>query len=419
MSAFTSLSVTGQALFGLWALLLCLANIASAILASVKKRFRLTVLALLFLAPAYFAWQVIFDLSLFRGTDRAAAISKMLGEVPAALWLGVFAVFTCAAVLLFRYNVRYDKAFITPGAIKLFLDRMPCGVCCWRDNGRVLLANICMNRLCAAYTGSQLLNGNAFHDAVKDGIVSIEGKVWRISCRDFLSEGERLHEMIASDITAEYARTQTLEKDNAELLRLNRELGEYYRSIDEAVRRQEILQAKVNIHDEMNRLMLSTTAASSEDTATLDRFFALWEQNALLLCMEAEEAADTRAAEDMEKLASTLQVRIIWQEAMPNLLSDKQRALFFSAAREAVVNAVKHAGAKTVTISFEKTEERLICRFINDGTVPNVPIHFTGGLANLALLAGRQGASVSASGEGKFTLSLCFPMVADQNQPIG
>ena len=219
--------------------------------------------------------------------------------------------------------------------------------------------------------------------------------------------------MIGSDITAEYAKTKALERDKTELSLLNQELQEYYRSIDDVVRRQEILQARVNIHDEMNRLMLSTMAASGEDPAALDRIFSLWEQNALLLGKEAEE---TKEKDDsLAQLAAALDIRLIWLGTLSQTLSGPQRSLFYSAAQEAIVNAAKHAGAKIMTISFDESEGRRYCRFTNDGAVPKDPGRFTGGLANLSLLAGKQGASVSASCEKGFTLSLCFPKNSEKH----
>ena len=409
MIPFAALSAFPRALFALWALLLCLTNVGSAILAAVKRRFRLTVLALLLFAPAYMLWQILFDLSLAGRVEAVAGISLTLGGLAWLYWLAVFAVLELAAAWLLGYNIRYDRNFITPGTIKQYLDKIPCGVCCWRDNGRVLLSNVCMNRLCLSLTGSPLLNGNHFRDAVADGILNVDGRVWRFSCRDISFDGERLCEMIASDITTEYAKTQALTQDKAELSSLNRKLRDYYHSIDDAVRRQEILQAKVNIHDEMNRLMLSTAAAQSEDTAALDGIFSLWEQNALLLCMEAEKNADTKAVGGLEKLAEALKIRLIWQETLPASLSEKQRGLLFSAAQEAIANAAKHAGAKTVTVSFSETETALCCHFTNDGKVPAEDVAFAGGLANLSLLAEKQGAAVSVRTGALFTLTLTFP----------
>ena len=411
MISFNMLTPFARSLFALWALLLGLADIVSAVLALVNKRYRFTAASLVLFTPVYFLWQVIFDFSLFGKNEAASGSTSALCEMPLPFWLLAFVLLTVPGVLLLIYNVRYDKNFITPGSIKLFLDGLPCGICCWRENGRVLFSNVSMNILCAALTGNPLLNGNRFREAVKGDILTVDGQVWRFSCRDIVLDGEKLIEMVASDITAEYAKTEALEKDKADLALLNRKLKEYYLSMDDAVRRQEILQAKVNIHDEMNRLMLSTMAAGTADTAELDRIFTLWEQNALILCMEA----DGEGGDSLEELAAALKLELCRQDDIPEALSEKQRGLFFSAAKEAMVNAVKHAGAKTLAIGFEETEDRIFCRFTNDGAVPVNAVHFSGGLKNIALIAKKQGATVSAESDKSFTLTLCFP----KNQPIG
>ena len=224
MISFATLAVLPRALFALWALLLCLVNIGSGVLAVLRKRYRYTAAALLLFAPAYLLWQVIFDIALFGGTAQLTAVSAAMGEWQWLYWLLV--VLTAAAGLLFGYNVHFDRTFITPATIKLYLDKIPCGICCWQENGRVLFSNRCMNELCAALTHQTLLNGNQFRAAIGEDIVTLDGKVWRFVSREMEADGERLYEMIASDITREYATTRALEKDKEDLAALNRELWE-------------------------------------------------------------------------------------------------------------------------------------------------------------------------------------------------
>lgn len=403
---FDNLSSLVRAFFALWGLLLCLTNVGNTLWALSKKKYLFAALAFLLLLPAYFLWQVVFDRILSEKTGEATAVTQTACAQSWVWWLFAFLLLSVAAIFVLGYNIRYNKNFITPGSIKVFLDEIPCGVCCWRDNGRVLFSNICMNRLCVSLTGGPLLNGNQFCAAVADGIPEVEGKRWRFVCRDIFLNGERLHEMIASDVTTEYAKTQALERDKQELSRLNRELKEYNRSIDDTVRRQEILQAKVNIHDEMNRLMLSTVVAEREDAETLDKIFALWEQNALLLCMEGE-VADQKAVGRIEQLADALKIRLFRQN-LPAALTEEQRSLLFFAAQEAIANAAKHARATEMTISFDEKEGNLTCFFVNDGAMPKEAVVFSGGLANLARLAEKQDATVSVDVGEKFSLRLRF-----------
>ena len=408
MTPFAFLSAQIRAIIALWALILCLVNIGSAVLAAARRRLRFIAYALVVFAPVYFLWQVIFDFSLLENTGEMSTLTEKLCSVSWLYPLSALSVFTVTSALLFGMNLRYDRTFITPGTIKLYLDKIPCGICCWRKNGRVLFSNICMNDLCAGITGNPLLNGNHFCDAVNNRMFTVRGKAWRFACREIEYDGEPLFEMIATDITDGYAKTAALEKDKAELSRLNKELRDYYLSIDESVHRQEILQAKMNIHDEMNRLMLKTVAADKGDTRALDKIFSLWEQNALLLCMEADNKTSAGYASSLDSLANALGVSLIWKGELPQSLGEKEKELFFFTAQEAVVNAVKHARAKTVEIAFEKTENALLCRFSNDGSLPDSEVRFEGGLANIASIAEKQRAEIFLENGERFTLVLKY-----------
>lgn len=407
MITFDMLSAFIRSLFALWTLFLCVINIVNGVLGTARKRYAYTAFFLLLFAPVYFMWQVIFDYSLFGEGQKVSDITSTLCNLPVLYWCAALVILTVLALLLLIFNIRYDRTYITPGTIKVFLDKMPCGICCWRKNGRILFSNICMNRLCAEITGASLLNGNQFRDALEDRIITVGDSVWRFACKETTVNGEQLYEMIASDITDEYAKTAALKKDRAELSRLNQELKEYYLSIDESVKRQEILQAKINIHDEMNRLMLSTVAADTEDAKALDNIFSLWEKNALLLCMEADNKT-TEKSVSIESLANALGVRLIRNGELPDELSGEQKELFFFAVQEAIINAVKHAKAKTVSISFDNSDEALICRISNDGDLPDGEVRFEGGLANLASLAKKNNATIHTETGDDFSLVLSF-----------
>ncbi len=410
MTTFIMLPALLRSLFALYALLLCLINIGSGVLAAVKKHLSFVVFALLLFAPSYFLWQVIFDYSLIGKTSRVSTVTERLIALPVVAFFIAFGVLTLVSVLLFVRNIRFDRSFITPGTIKLYLDKVPCGVCCWRKNGRVLFSNVCMNELCIAVCASPLLNGNQFHDAVKGGILTVGDKVWRFVCNEIELDGETLWEMIATDITNEHSKTEALKKDNEHILQLNKEMQEYYMSIDESVKRREILQAKMNIHDEMNRLMLATVSCGKNDTEALDKAFSLWEQNALLLCMEADKKKESHQSERLEALAKSLGIKLIFEDVLTAELTDKQKELFFATAQEALINAVKHADARNMAISHMQEGATHIFRFTNDGRMPEKEIRFEGGLANIDSLAKKQGASLYAELSNRFTLILKLHM---------
>ena len=408
MMTFALLSAFERSLFALWSLSLCAVNIGNAVLATVKKRVRYSAFAIALFVPSHFIWQIVFDFSLFEKTKSLHRLTQSLCGANLIIWIACLLILTAASTFLLSRNIKYDKNYINPGTVKIYLDKIPCGICCWRENGRILFSNVCMNELCVAITDKTLLNGNHFRDSIKEDIIEVNGVVRRFTCRKMNVDGEILNEMIASDITAEYAKTSALEADKSRLSKLNRELEEYYLSIDQSVRRREILQAKINIHDEMNRLMLSTVAADKNDKEALDNIFSLWEKNALLLCMEADIKKSAFDFQTLKTLANALGINLVLNDFDMSELSEKQKELFSLTAQEAMINAVKHADAKNIEISAKKEGKTVVCTFANDGNLPEKEVEFVGGLANISLLAKEQNAKIFAKVTNKFSIVLKF-----------
>lgn len=403
MTMFLELSFLGRAGFGLWTLLLCLGGIVSVVLSLVVRRYRNGLMSLPLFAMSYLMWQVTACFLYLSEQELTSALCIRLGRLPYMAWILILLLLTVGTAALLHSNERYARAFITPLTIEHCADKLSCGICYWQDNGHVVFSNDCMNTLSTQLTGMPLMDGKRLRDVVTGTIMPVGDRVWQFAFRDV----GRLHELIASDVSELYAESETLRQDNVRLAKMNEELRVYGLKIDETVRRQEMLQAKVNIHHEMNRLMLSTIAADLENDRELSRIFSLWESNALLLCMESSED-QSRDAEELERLALALGVRLLWEREATEALTPKQRELFFFAAREAITNSVKHAGAKTMEISLSETPAGISCTFQNDGSLPTGEIRFTGGLAHLADLAAEQSAAVLVEAKEAFRLFLIF-----------
>lgn len=408
MTLFLELSFAGRAVFGLWTLLLCLAGIIGLVLACSVKRYFYALGSVLLFIPSYILWQVTVCFLYLSEQELTTLSAIWLGRLPYVVWSIVLLLLTGGFLVVLYQIKRYSEIYITPLTIEQCADELNCGICYWRNNGHVVFSNACMNSLSIQLTGKPLVDGIRLRKAITDTIMPVGDRVWQFSLRDVEYDKDMLHELIASDVTELYAESRTLEADNARLAKMNEDLKVYGLKIDEAVRRREMLQAKVNIHDEMNRLMLSTIAADIENDEELNRIFALWERNALLLCMESNEYSNKDAVKQLEELAQALGIQLLWNNELPESMTSKQRELFFAAAQEAITNAVKHAQAKMMKISFTETGTDIGCTFENDGVILEGDIHFTGGLANLAVLAEEQNASISAESGEKFRLSLRF-----------
>lgn len=408
MTLFLELSFIGRAMFGLWTLLLCLAGIMSVVSSFAVKQYQYALISIPLFIPSYVLWQATVCFLYMSEQELTSVLCIWLGRLPYMIWIFVLLLLTVGSAIILFLIKRYSGTYITPLTIERCADELSCGICYWQDNGHVVFSNDCMNSLSTQLTGKPLMDGKRVRDAISDTIMPVGDRVWQFSLRDVEYGKEILHELIASDVSELYAESSALKEDNVRLAKMNEDLKVYGLKIDDTVRRQEMLQAKVNIHDEMNRLMLSTIAADLEDEEELNRIFILWERNALFLCMESNQNRNEDAVKQLDDLAQALGIQLMWENAPSENLTPKHRELFFSAAQEAITNAVKHAKAKKLHISFTEAQNTIGCTFENDGDIPKGIIRFTGGLANLSVLAEEQKASVSAEANETFRLSLIF-----------
>lgn len=399
---FYDLSPLMVSFFSLLSLILCIIYLTDIVLFIGKRRYVLSIVSFILLIPSYLMWQVIFDLLINKEADTISSLTLSFTSISWVWWLIVLIVLLASGAFLLAINVRQEKKNITPNSIKVCLDNIPCGICCYKDNGRVDFYNVLMNEISISLTGSQLLNGNIFASKITEDIIKIDDKVYRFSFRDIEIKKEKLHEIIAFDVTNIYQKTELLEKDKIRLSKLNNELKAYNLAIDDIVRHKEILQTKINVHNEMNRLMLSTVAMDINDIDGLDKIFSEWQENALLLNKTNKEN------DDLEELAKALNIKLIWENNLIDKLNKAEQELFHFAVNEALTNASKHASAKEMIVVFKENDINIECHFINDGTIPENDISYSGGLSNLKRILENSGASLTHLVGDKFTLIITF-----------
>lgn len=412
MKTLAEISPLLRSVISFWALLLCSISLYSGIFAKHHRQKKSFFFSFIPFLGSYAIWQVSHEVSLGKQFGTMGWAGDRFGSCSLTFWIAVLFGFSAILSLILYRNVIRSRTEVTSTSIKVCADRIPEGICYYRDSGRVIFANRCMNRLCRNLTGSPLLNGNQFTDACADGFLQVGEKVWNVSHRTLSYEGEPLHELVAADVTEAYEKTKQLRKENQVLSGVKKRLQDYNLVIDDVVRRQEILQAKVHIHDEMNRLMLSTVCAREEKGESLDNIIALWKNNALLLCRASADQELENFADELEKIGEALGITLKRQE-YPSLTRE-ERELVFCAAQEALANAAKHAAATELSITFTKTEEGLLCEISNNGLLPEKPVIFTGGLYNLERLCAEQGAVLSVRISQRFALELMLGKKAEE-----
>ncbi len=411
MTALGLLPIPMQNFVCLWALLLCLGQIAETVLLWRQKRYGLCAATVLCFACSYFILQVCRAGTEWRLHGQGEPVAMAALKLPGGLYLAIFLLLTALCVLLYRSVVAWRTEHVTSASIKESVDGLPAGVCYYLEDGRCIFSNHRMNDICFSLMGCSLQNGAALYAHVCDNPICALPDRTAVSFRHRLLTygGAPLHELIADDITELYEKNRLLRADNERSRQLSDSMRAYGETISDTVRRQEILQAKANIHDEMNRMILATGKSVQDGTrAERGDILRMWQSQALLLCKEADTHKSSNTVSDLNALAAVIGLRLIWQ-GVPDSGDPAVLTLFLAAAREAMANAAKHAGASVLTICAEEDEAALSVRFTNDGTPPARPVAESGGLATLRRRLEAAGGRMDIRSQPVFCLAVTIP----------
>lgn len=200
-------------------------------------------------------------------------------------------------------------------------------------------------------------------------------------------------------------RAEQLQKDNTRLAEMNKQMKLYGEEMQAQIKQKEILQAKTQIHNGMNRLlMISSRAMESGDKTEIEKAMSLWHRDALLLCREAVNEESSDIMHDIEALAESLHIKLICK-SLPAFPDEKTAILFQKLACEAMLNAVKHADADVFEISV--MQDGFV--FSNNGELPKGEIRFGGGLTEIKYLAENAGYDMTIRCDEHFSLIFSVP----------
>ncbi|MBR4158272.1 MAG: hypothetical protein IKR07_05100 [Oscillospiraceae bacterium] len=417
MTAFGMLPVTVQNAVCFGALLSCFVCLADGILFWREARrvpFLLTALDFLCAYVLVHLCRELTETRLHGGT--AAQAASVFSSIPWLVPLAALGLLLAGAIALYAYSRRWRSSHITADSIRESMDGLPAGVCYYLEEGRCILVNHRMHDVCRALTGRDLQNGAAFFEAVKgDGVRLLpDGTAVRFRHRRFVYENAPLHELIADDVTEIYRKSEQLRSDNERARQLSEDMKAYGFNIGETVRRQEILEAKIHIHDEMNGLLLAAQRSLQAGTADADRaeVLRLWRSQMLLLRKAADRHPDVGVVADLETLAGVIGIELFW-DGKPDTEDTDALRLFLLATREAMANAVRHAGAKRLFIRVRGDSTAILADYSNDGDPPAGEVRETGGLANLREKVSLVGGEMCVETDTQFRLRIRIPLGGD------
>jgi len=364
------------------------------------------------------------------------ALPKAAQGIPVWLWFGVTLLFFGVSVLTLRQMILWRRSHISNNSIKEALDSLPTGICFAEEDGEIRFLNPKMRFLASELTGHAIMDANAFWDTVTtlsqvqrhagpEPVIELSnGTVWQFSRKQEEDEGRVMWRIRAQDVTSLSYQQRQLEKETKALEAMSARLSEYGRRVTESTREQEILEAKIRIHDDVGHALLATnrslmTQVSEEEKEDV---LALWRRN--LVFLRGEETpgeAETKpegfrdSLGDLETAAEAIGVKILWQgEALPE--EETVRSLTETMLHECLTNTVRHAGGDELYVAPMEAARFWIIECSNNGAKPTEAIREGGGLSSLREKVEREGGWLEILWKDGFLLRMAVPKKTDPEE---
>ena len=356
------------------------------------------------------------------GSGRYEAVFVRLRALPAPLVLALMLGLTGGAVFSLRHVLELQKTRITTLSVKESADSLPAGLCFFWPGGFPKLVNRVMEEISFAVRGKSIQNGELFWQSLSLGIreendgkrggevirrgrnpmVRLEdGRVYSLRRHELRFEGMPIYEIVADDLTEEYARSEVLREKRAEAEDAEKRLRSMSGSIAQLTVEREVLGMKIRVHDNLNRALLAVKRAlRSEDPEAKAEAARLWREKILSLDYLTQSENDDVFA-DLASAAEQLGARIEVKGTLPR--TAPLLKLGALAVEVGLSNMLRHADGTVLTVDCTTPGVMVLT---NDGTPPEGEIQEGGGLGNLRRRVEEEGCRMEIRSSPVFSLTL-------------
>ena len=332
------------------------------------------------------------------------------------------------AIMLSNANKWYDNN-ISLNSIKEAVDSFPVAICCYYKNGKIILMNELMKKFALTFMGGYVLNGNVFYDRIIAGkfkkgfnvifeegqvvVSSPSGNYYRVIKREIRPGKKGVYEIVISRVTELYIKGHELTTNNEKLKITNEKIREYSDHIVDVTRQREIMEAKSNIHDVMNFMLLrskrSLEGYNEEDKADL---LLQWKANTMMLCKEADLYSHS-SVEKFINATEDLGIKVNFKNALP-VNNREVSDLLYDVGLEMATNAIKHGNAKNLYISFLQHDNKCITTYTDDGNSKKSFSGEGGGLSRLRSKIEKAGGEMSVDCGERFTVTVTLKLKEEE-----
>ena len=364
----------------------------------------------------------LIALALCAHTMTAARYREYRAALPWAAVPLAAALLIIRAVAGMRREYRESRETLSPSSVKQALDNLNSGILFADETGKTVLVNRTMGMLAGMLTGSYPQMSSELESALQApdrnrGVEKIsdspalfrfpDGRIWRFQTMP-LDEPELagFTQTSAQDMTELYETNAQLERDNAALRVAIARLIDMKKRLTNMVPKQEALNLKIRIHDEIGASLIALSKLAVEgNQADTDAQLKILEH--ALIPFGSERAAIPGTFEAAQRQASEMNVSLMFDGFVPP--NEDMERLISTAALECVTNCVHHAKGGSVAVKISERKSIYTVIITNDGEPPKAPIVEGGGLSALRRNVENAGGEMHLSHAPRFTLILNLP----------
>lgn len=348
------------------------------------------------------------------GEPSRPAILAAFGSLPLAVMILLEVLLALSLIVSFRDFMRYRKTHPSFESVKETMDLLPAGIAFAKPDGTVVFSNLAVNRLSRALTGRAFTDPEAFRTgtaAENEAQLTLpDTAVWQLVCDTLAVDGQEYVQLTATDISEQAAITRQLEEKNAKLRDIHMRLDIYNRQADRIIIAQELLTARMAVHNEVGNVLLESRHYL-QDPASFDEeklLQALKNTNTYLLREYEEDDTARDLLADALETAEAIGVDVAITGIIP--AEDPFRGILAAAVSECASNTVKHAKGDQLSVKIQSTDTAISYTLRSNGEAPALPIRETGGLKSLRMLVEKEKGTMQTAASPAVTVTIRLPL---------
>ena len=306
------------------------------------------------------------------------------------------------------------KRLHTVRLIRDAIDNYPDGICFAAQGGRPILSNKMINDVCYKLTGHTVTNADRMWEELdkrkmpaiypKEGSEGTEqilcclqdGQIWQFQRRQLTLETGPVTQYEAADVSELYQYQKELCEKNDQLSGMLERQRVLLQNIVDNNLKKELLHTKMRIHSDFGKLLVMTEnrLTSADDQENDAEIFKAWDN--VISDMEnasaREETVTASPQNELLKIADMIGCRVEIVGEQPT----ERRAvlLLYAAIREALTNAVRHAGADHLKADIRHLQGCCQVIITSNGRKNIASIREGGGLSDLRRRLEQEGGSL-------------------------